>query len=118
MRKTAASAGAHIAFGPGPCHRQGAIANVTQGVTAEVHNLLHCLNPSTAWSRSTTQFDDSMPRGWIGRSAQGQHCHWRFDGHLERRHGERFAPSTVWRFLDRHAMTFKKNRVRQRAGSA
>jgi len=34
---------------------------------------------------------------------------------LHREHGERFAPSTVWRFLDRHAMTFKKNRARQRA---
>jgi transposase len=37
--------------------------------------------------------------------------------HLQRRHGERFAASTVWRFLDRHAMTFKKNRARQRAGA-
>ena len=37
--------------------------------------------------------------------------------HLQRRHGERFAPSTVWRFLDRHAMTFKKNGARQRAGA-
>jgi transposase len=37
--------------------------------------------------------------------------------HLERRHGERFAQSTVWRFFDRHAMTFKKNRARQRAGA-
>jgi transposase len=36
---------------------------------------------------------------------------------LEQQHGERFAPSTVWRFLDRHAMTFKKNRARQRAGA-
>jgi transposase len=36
--------------------------------------------------------------------------------HLERRHGERFAQSVVWRLLDRHAMTFKKNRARQRAG--
>ena len=37
--------------------------------------------------------------------------------HLQRRHSERFAPSTVWRFLDRHAMTFKKNGARQRAGA-
>jgi transposase len=37
--------------------------------------------------------------------------------HLEQRHGDRFAPSTVWRFFDRRAMTFKKNRVRQRAGA-
>lgn len=37
--------------------------------------------------------------------------------HLQRRHGEQFAASTVWRFLDRHAMTFKKNRARQRAGA-
>ena len=38
--------------------------------------------------------------------------------HLEQRHGERFAPSTVWRFLDRHAQTFKKNRARQRTRTA
>jgi transposase len=37
--------------------------------------------------------------------------------HLERAHGERFAPSTIWRFLDRHAQTFKKNGARQRAGA-
>jgi transposase len=33
-------------------------------------------------------------------------------------HGVSFAASTVWRFLDRHAMTFKKNSTRQRAGTA
>jgi transposase len=38
-------------------------------------------------------------------------------GHLQERHGERFAPSTVWRFLDRHDQTFKKNCARQRAGA-
>ncbi len=38
--------------------------------------------------------------------------------HLEQVHGERFAPSTIWRFLDRRAQTFKKNRARQRAGAA
>jgi transposase len=27
---------------------------------------------------------------------------------LRREHGASFAPSTVWRFLDRHAVTFKK----------
>lgn len=32
-------------------------------------------------------------------------------------HGVSFAASTVWRFLDRHAMTFKKNSTRQRAGT-
>ncbi len=37
--------------------------------------------------------------------------------HLERKHGERFAQSTIWRCLDRHAQTFKKNRARQRAGA-
>jgi transposase len=37
---------------------------------------------------------------------------------LHREHGTSFAPSTVWRFLDRHAMTVKKNRARQRAGAA
>ena len=33
-------------------------------------------------------------------------------------HGAAFAPSTIWRFLDRHRMTLKKNRARQRAGTA
>ena len=37
---------------------------------------------------------------------------------LRREHGAPFAPSTVWRFLDRHRMTSKKNRARQRAGQA
>lgn len=37
---------------------------------------------------------------------------------LRREHGTSFAPSTVWRFLDRHDLTFKKNGARQRAGAA
>lgn len=37
---------------------------------------------------------------------------------LHARHGVRFAPSSVWRFLDRHGMTFKKNSARRRAGTA
>jgi transposase len=37
---------------------------------------------------------------------------------LRREHGASFAPSTVWRFLDRHDLTFKKNGTRQRAGAA
>jgi transposase len=38
--------------------------------------------------------------------------------HLEKKHGEHFAPSTIWRCLDRHDQTFKKNGARQRAGTA
>jgi transposase len=34
---------------------------------------------------------------------------------LAREHGVRVAPSTIWRFLDRHDMTVKKNSARQRA---
>ena len=37
---------------------------------------------------------------------------------LRTKHAASFAASTVWRFLDRHAMTFKKNIARQRAGAA
>ena len=37
---------------------------------------------------------------------------------LRREHGAVFAPSTVWRFLDRHDITVKKNRARQRAATA
>jgi len=39
-------------------------------------------------------------------------------GHLDQAHALKVAPSTVWRLLDRHAMTFKKNRARQRAATA
>jgi transposase len=37
---------------------------------------------------------------------------------LRSEHNVTFAPSTIWRFLDRHAMTIKKNGARQRAGAA
>ena len=37
---------------------------------------------------------------------------------LRRRHGVWFARSTIWRFLDRHGMTVKKNGARSRAGQA
>ena len=37
---------------------------------------------------------------------------------LRRGHGVAFAPSTVWRFLDRHGLTVKKNRARKRAAQA
>jgi len=37
--------------------------------------------------------------------------------HLERTYGLKVAPSTVWRLLDRHDMTFKKNRARQRTAA-
>ncbi len=38
--------------------------------------------------------------------------------HLEKAHGLRVAQSTVWRLLDRHAQTFKKNRARKRTTTA
>lgn len=34
---------------------------------------------------------------------------------LRQDHGQRFAASTLWRFLDRHCMTLKKNGARRRA---
>lgn len=37
---------------------------------------------------------------------------------LHREHGAYFAISTIWRFFDRQGVTFKKNRARERAGSA
>ena len=37
---------------------------------------------------------------------------------LEREHGARFAPSTIWRFGKRHGLSFKKKRARGRAGQA
>ena len=35
---------------------------------------------------------------------------------LKSEHGASFAPSSIWRFLDRHGITFKKKRARSRAG--
>lgn len=37
---------------------------------------------------------------------------------LRREHGVVFSRSAIWRFLDRHAMTVKKNGARSRAGQA
>lgn len=37
--------------------------------------------------------------------------------HLDQRHGLKVAPSSIWRLLDRHGVTFKKNRARQRAAT-
>jgi transposase len=37
---------------------------------------------------------------------------------LRIQHGALFGASTVWRCLDRHGMTFKKNSARSRAGTA
>lgn len=37
---------------------------------------------------------------------------------LRSEYGAVFAPSTIWRFLDRHSMTVKKSRARQGAGAA
>jgi transposase len=38
--------------------------------------------------------------------------------HLDEAHGLKAAPSSVWRLLDRHGMTFKKNRARRRAAAS
>jgi transposase len=37
--------------------------------------------------------------------------------HLKQAHGETFVVSTIWRCLDRHGLSFKKNSTRQRAGA-
>jgi transposase len=37
--------------------------------------------------------------------------------HLKAAHGETFVVSTIWRCLDRHGLSFKKNGARQRAGA-
>ena len=37
--------------------------------------------------------------------------------HVWQSHGLRVAPSTIWRLLDRHDMTFKKNRARCRTAA-
>lgn len=37
--------------------------------------------------------------------------------HLKEVHGESFVVSTIWRCLNRHGLTFKKNGTRQRAAA-
>lgn len=37
--------------------------------------------------------------------------------HLDETHGLKVAQSTVWRLLDRHGMSFKKNRARSRTAA-
>ena len=37
---------------------------------------------------------------------------------LRRDHGASFASSTIWRFLNRHRLTFKKNSTCQRTGAS
>jgi transposase len=37
--------------------------------------------------------------------------------HLDDAHGLKVAPCTVWRLLDRHGLSFKKNRARQRTAT-
>jgi hypothetical protein len=44
--------------------------------------------------------------------------HRRWSDRLFAAHGERFVPSVVWRLFERRAVSFKKNRARQRAGPA
>jgi transposase len=38
--------------------------------------------------------------------------------HVRQAHGLEVAESTIWRLLDRHDMTFKKNRARRRTAAA
>jgi transposase len=38
--------------------------------------------------------------------------------HLDEVHGLKVAQSTVWRLLDRHEVSFKKNRARQRTATS
>jgi len=38
--------------------------------------------------------------------------------HLDGEHGLKVAQSSVWRLLDRHGLSFKKNRARQRAAAS
>ena len=38
--------------------------------------------------------------------------------HLEEAHGLRTSQSAIWRLLDRHGQTFKKNRARKRTAAA
>ena len=38
--------------------------------------------------------------------------------HIRQTHGLKVAPSTIWRLLDRHDMTYKKNRTRRRTATA
>ena len=76
-------------FGPGP-----------QGGDNRSHRI-------EAHSEEILALVEEMPDITLGEIAE----------HLDAVHGLSVAQSTVWRLLDRHGMTFKKNRARLRAAA-
>lgn len=113
-----------IAAVEGGMSRRGAAQRFGVGVATAIR-----------WVREyrTTGTTAAKPRGGDRRSHRIEAFHAIIDGAikaqvditlveladlLRREHGVSFAPSTVWRFFDRHDITFKKNRARQRAGAA
>ena len=117
--------------------RQRLVAAVDGGMTRRAAAERFGVAPSTAvrWARQwrETASVEPRPRGGDYRShrieAHAEEILALVDetpdmtlaeiaAHLERMHGLRVAQSTVWRFFERHGVTLKKNRARQRARAA
>lgn len=74
----------------------------------------------------------AKPAGGRSRSPLERHGSWLLDligrqpdltleeirGRLREEHGQKAGIGSVWRFFDRHGISFKKKPVRRRAGSA
>jgi transposase len=116
--------------------RERAVAMVEEGESRrEVARVLN-LAPSTAvrwldrWT--TTGMVEAKPGTGHSRSPLAAHEQWLLDlvqtepdltleeirGRLSREKKLEVAVSSVWRFYDRHQITFKKSPARGRAGSA
>lgn len=80
--------------------RTGAVGPRPQGGDHRSHRL-------EAYAKEILDLIEAQPDITLGEIAE----------HLDEVHGVKAAPSSVWRLLDRHGMTFKKNRARQRAAT-
>ena len=117
--------------------RERVICAVEGGMTRRLAAARYGVAPSTAvkwvqeWRRSGR--GEARPRGGDNRShvieAHGDEILALIDetpdmtlaeivAHLKQAHGLVVSQSSVWRFFERHRVTLKKNRTRQRATAA
>jgi transposase len=117
--------------------RRRVVAAVEDGMSCRAVAVRFGIAPSTAinWLQQLrrTSSVQSQPRGGDKRShrleSHGAEILALIDeipditlaeivAHLKQKHGLAVAPSTVWRLLDRHGLSFKKNGARRRAAAA
>jgi len=132
----AATAGAAMARGYSKDLRVRALAIVEGGESAREAARLLNLGASTAirWIKrwTTTGSVDAKPGTGHSRSPLEKHKQWLLDlvarepdltleeirARLRSEKKQKAGIGSIWRFFDRHNITFKKNSTRRRAGSS